>query len=152
MVMLPVGRRRRVTAAAAVFGLVTLGFVSGVAVDRVHAGRARAKVLQPQEVALQQRNRQLMAIELRTSGRHLAFRREWQERLERIADAVIVGDPKAAVALWREAYSAAIRSGSWSDLIDIGEAAIGVGDVEDFAETAAGAARRSFLTALYRAQ
>ena len=150
--MMQVVGRRRVIAIAAVFGLVAFGFVSGVAVDRVQAGRARTNVLKSYEEALRQRNRQFMAIELRTLGRHEAFQREWRQRLERIDEAVVLGDTRTAVAVWREAYGAAMRSGHWRDLIDVGDAAIGIGDVQDFAETAAGAARKSFLTALYRAQ
>src|SRR5262249_28029687 len=144
--------RRLVIAAAAAMGFVAFGFVSGVAVDRVHASRARAGAPSSNAEVLQQRNRHLMAIELRTLGRHQAFQREWQQRIERIDEAVILGDTKGAVAIWREAYAAAMRSGHWRDLMAVGDAAIGIGDVAEFAETAAGAARKSYLTALYRAQ
>ena len=65
---------------------------------------------------------------------------------------VVLGDTRTAVAAWREAYGAAMRSGQWRDLIDVGDAALRVGDVPDFAETAQGAARKSYLTAVYRAQ
>jgi hypothetical protein len=152
MVMMQVVRHRRVIAAAVIVSLVALGFVFGVAVNRVQAGRARPSVLTQDEDALRQRNRQFMAIELRTHGHHQAFQREWQQRLERIDEAVVLGDTKTAVAVWREAYAASMRSGHWRDLIDVGDAAILIGDVQDFPETAAGAARRSFLTALYRAK
>ena len=45
-----------------------------------------------------------------------------------------------------------MRGGQWRDLIEVGEAALRVGDVPEFTETAPGAARKSYLTALYRAQ
>ena len=133
-------------------GLVSFGLVCGIAVDRVQAAHERATVLTPYRDALRERNRGLMAIELQTNGRHAAFQREWQQRLDRVAEAVTLGDTRTAVAAWREAYGAAMRSGQWRDLIDVGDAALRVGDVADFAETAQGAARKSYLTALYRAQ
>src|SRR5882672_7910807 len=78
--------RRRVDATLGMFGLVSLGLVSfglvcGIAVDRVQAAHERAAVLKPYQESLQQRNRQLMAIELQTHGRHEAFQREWRQRL-----------------------------------------------------------------------
>ena len=144
--------RTRFLTVIGVLGLVSFGLGCGVAVDRVQAARERAAVLEPYREALQQRNRQLMAIELQTRGRHEAFQREWRQRLERVHEAVVLGDTRTAVAAWREAYAAAMRGGQWRDLIEVGEAALRVGDVPEFAETAPGAARKSYLTALYRAQ
>jgi len=144
--------RRRVLTVIGMVGLVSFGLGCGIAVDRVQAARERAAVLEPYRDALQQRNRQLMAIELQTHGRHEAFQREWRQRLERVHEAVVLGDSRTAVAAWREAYAAAMRGGQWRDLIEVGEAALWVGDVAEFAETAPGAARKSYLTALYRAQ
>jgi hypothetical protein len=129
--------------------LVALGLVGGIAVERVSA-RHQSTGAERQE--LEWRNRRLMAIELQTSGRHEVFERQWRERLERIAEAVQVGDTPAAVVEWREAYSTAMRSGQWRDLVEVGEAALRVGDVPDFPEGPRTAARRSYLTALYRAQ
>jgi len=149
--------RRRVDATVGVLSLVSLGpllfgLLCGIAVDRVQAAHERAAVLGPYRDSLQARNRQLMAIELQTHGRHEAFQREWRQRLDRIGEAVTLGDTRTAVAVWREGYAAAMQRGQWRDLIDIGDAALRIGDIADFAETAAGAARRSYLTALYRAQ
>jgi hypothetical protein len=149
--------RRRVDATVAVLGLVSLGplffgLLCGIAVDRVQAAHERAAVLEPDKDSLQARNRQLMAIELQTHGRHEAFQREWRQRLDRIGEAVTLGDTRTAMAVWREGYAAAMQRGQWRDLIDIGDAALRIGDIADFAETAPGAARRSYLTALHRAQ
>jgi hypothetical protein len=149
--------RRRVEATLGMLALlsgvlVAIGLAGGIAVDRVQAAHERAAVLEPYRDALQQRNRQLMAIELQTHGRHEAFEREWRQRLERIGEAVVLGDTRTAVTAWRDAYGAAMRGGQWRDLIDVGDAALRIGDVGGFAETAPGAARRSYLTALHRAQ
>ena len=149
--------RRPVDATVGVLGLVSLGplffgLLCGIAVDRVQAAHERAAVLEPYKESLQARNRQLMAIELQTHGRHEAFQREWRQRLDRIGEAVTLGDTRTAMAVWREGYAAAMQKGQWRDLIDIGDAALRIGDIADFAETAPGAARRSYLTALHRAQ
>ena len=149
--------RRPVDATVGVLGLVSLGplffgLLCGIAVDRVQAAHERAAVLEPYKEGLQARNRQLMAIELQTHGRHEAFQREWRQRLDRIGEAVTLGDTRTAMAVWREGYAAAMQRGQWRDLIDIGDAALRIGDIADFAETAPGAARRSYLTALHRAQ
>ena len=149
--------RRPVDATVGVLGLVSLGplffgLLCGIAVDRVQAAHERAAVLEPYKEGLQARNRQLMAIELQTHGRHEAFQREWRQRLDRIGEAVTLGDTRTAMAVWREGYAAAMQKGQWRDLIDIGDAALRIGDIADFAETAPGAARRSYLTALHRAQ
>jgi hypothetical protein len=93
-----------------------------------------------------------MALELQAHGRHEAFQREWRARLDRITEAVVLGDARTAVAVGREAYIDAMRSGEWRDLIDVGDAALRIGEVEGFAETPRGAARQSYLTALYRAE
>ena len=144
--------RRRILMVVGVFGLVSFGLGCGIAVDRVQAARQRTAGFASYREALEERNRRLMAIELQTHGRHEAFQREWQARLDRIQEAVVLGDTRTAVAAWREAYGAAMRGGLWRDLIEVGDAALRVGDVPEFADTAAGAARKSYLTALYRAQ
>jgi hypothetical protein len=144
--------RRRILMLVGVLGLVSFGLGCGIAVDRVQAARQRAAGLEPYRQALEERNRRLMAIELQTHGRHQAFQREWQERLDRVQEAVVLGDTRTAVAAWREAYGAAMRGGLWRDLVEVGDAALRVGDVPEFPGTAAGAARKSYLTALYRAQ
>jgi hypothetical protein len=129
--------------------LVTLGLIGGIAVERVSARHDSAGAKRQE---LERRNSRLMAIELQTHGRHEVFEREWRERLARIDEAVQVSDTRAAVAAWREAYSAAMRRGQWRDLVEVGEAALRIGDVPDLGETPQTAARRSYVTALYRAQ
>jgi hypothetical protein len=111
---------RRVLTVIGMVGLVSFGLGCGIAVDRVQAARERAAMLEPYRDALQQRNRQLMAIELQTHGRHEAFEREWRQRLERVHEAVVLGDTRTAVAAWREAYGAEMRGGQWRDLIEGG--------------------------------
>src|SRR2546426_3826088 len=103
--------RRRVLTVIGMVGLVSFGLGCGIAVDRVQAARERATVLEPYRDALEQRNRQLMAIELQTHGRHEAFQREWRQRLERVHEAGVLGDSRTAVAAWRGGHPAAERGG-----------------------------------------
>jgi hypothetical protein len=84
--------------------------------------------------------------------RDAAFERQWQVALGAIDDALWLGDTAGAVARWREAYGLAIRSGGWSQLADIGDAALRMGDASTLQPSAAGAARQSYLTAMYRAR
>lgn len=81
-----------------------------------------------------------------------AFERQWQVTLEAIDKALLLGDKLEAAAQWRAAYSLAVRSGGWSQLVDVGDAALRIGDAVALQPSAAGAARQSYLTALYRAR
>jgi hypothetical protein len=81
-----------------------------------------------------------------------AFERQWQVAIESIDEALRLGDTAGAAARWREAYGMAIRSGGWSQLADVGDAALRIGDAPALQPSAAGAARQSYLTALYRAR
>jgi len=81
-----------------------------------------------------------------------AFERQWQVTLEAIDKALLLGDKPGAAARWHEAYGLAIRSGGWSQLVDVGDAALRIGDAAALQPSAAGAARQSYLTALYRAR
>ena len=81
-----------------------------------------------------------------------AFELQWQVTLEAIDEALMLGNPAGAAARWREAYGFAIRSGGWSQLVDVGDAALRIGDAAALQPSAAGAARQSYLTALYRAR
>lgn len=81
-----------------------------------------------------------------------ALERQWQVALGAIDEALLLGDKTSAVARWREAYGLAVRSGGWSQLVDVGDAALRIGDAVALQPSAAGAARQSYLTALYRAR
>ena len=81
-----------------------------------------------------------------------AFGRQWQVALGVIDEALLLGDTAEAAARWREAYGMAIRSGGWSQLVEVGDAALRIGDTSALQPSAAGAARQSYLTALYRAR
>jgi hypothetical protein len=133
-------------------GLVIFGVLSGIVIDRFRFDRQRAAVLKPYEDALRGRNAVLMKLELATNGRHPAFDAQWRRSLQNIDDARQTGNSGRAVTAWRDAYGAAVRSGRWDAMIDVGDAALRVGPVPEFREPPDAAARRSYLTALFRAR
>jgi len=144
--------RRTIIALLAVLACTSLGVLFGVTFDRISFARERAAILSSARAAAEERNRQLMLVELRTRGRDHTFERQWEMTLEAIDEALLLGDTAEAAARWREAYGMAIRSGGWSQLVDVGDAALRIGDAPALQPSAAGAARQSYLTALYRAR
>ena len=133
-------------------GLVAFGMLSGVAFDEILSERRREAVLKPYEEALTRRNQERMKLELASNGRHPAFEARWRQLVQDIDDAGQTGNPRGAVTAWREAYAEAVRSGRWNEMVDVGDAALRVGPVAEFRETPPAAARRSYLTALFRAR
>lgn len=71
--------------------------------------------------------------------------RAWTTPLGRVDTALDEGDSAAALSWWHEARAAAIRSGQWEGMIEVGDAA---------RRFAGGRprARQAFLTALFRAR
>jgi hypothetical protein len=132
--------------------LVGLGVLGGILLDRIQAQHERDAVLGPYQSALRQRNRVLMSLELETSGRHPAFAAQWAATVARIDQALQAGGPGVAVAAWRDAYTDAVKSGRWEAMADVGDAALRIGEVREFRETPQAAARKSYLTALFRAR
>ena len=120
--------RRIILTASIGVGLMVLGMLSGVVIDQLRFEHQRQAVLKPYEDALLRRS------------------------LQDIDDARETGNPGRAVAAWRGAYAAAVRSGRWDAMTDVGDAALRVGPVPEFRETPRAAARRSYLTALFRAR
>jgi hypothetical protein len=72
--------------------------------------------------------------------------RIWTTPLARAEEALERDDAAAALSWWREARSAALRSGQWEGMIAVGDAA------RRLAPSDPGAARRAYLTALFRAR
>ena len=143
---------RMVLLGAACLGLFGFGALFGTAVDRMRFDGERNAVLKPYREALARWNGERMRREIRTTGRHAFHTAEWQETLGRIDETLQAGDTRAAVAAWRRAYAMARQSGEWERLAEIGDKALQIGEVPAFGETAKGAARRSYLTALFRAR
>lgn len=143
---------RRVLVIATSLGFLGFGVLCGILLDEIRFERRRDAVLRPYQEALQQRNRELMKLELHSGGRHPAFAVQWRRSLARIGDALEIGDTAEAVAAWQEAYKQAVKSGWWEAMLDVGDAALEIGDVPEFRPSPQAAARQSYLTALLRAR
>ena len=143
---------RFVLSAVICASLLGLGILGGILLDRIQAQQERQAVLGPYQSALAQRNRMLMKLELEAAGRHPAFAAQWAATVAHVDDALQAGDPGAAVAAWRDAYREAVKSGRWDAMADVGDAALRIGEVREFRETPQAAARKSYLTALFRAR
>ena len=70
----------------------------------------------------------------------------WKLRLAAVDHALANGDGAAAVRAWRDAYAAARSSRRWEAMIELGDAAVRIG------EDGQPRARRAYLTALGRAR
>lgn len=71
--------------------------------------------------------------------------RAWTTPLGQADEAFDAGDSAAALSWWREARAAAVRSGQWEGMIEVGDAA------RRFADGGP-RARQAYLTALFRAR
>jgi hypothetical protein len=71
--------------------------------------------------------------------------RIWTPPLAQVDRALTEGDRAAALSWWRDANAAAIRSGQWEGMIEVGDSARRL-------EAGAVLARQAYLTALFRAR
>jgi hypothetical protein len=76
----------------------------------------------------------------------------WAVALECADTALDEGSPTDALAAWREANAAALRSGQWEGMIAVGDAARRLAAREGFPRPDLALARQAYLTALYRAR
>jgi hypothetical protein len=71
--------------------------------------------------------------------------RAWTPLLTRADEALVRGNEAAARTWWREAHAAAMRSGQWEGMLDVGDSARRFRDGRPLA-------RQAYLTALFRAR
>jgi hypothetical protein len=83
---------------------------------------------------------------------HAVAPHAWTTPLDRADTALADGDIAGAMAAWREAHAAAMRSGQWEGMIAVGDAsrrlALNSGSHRD----GVARARQAYLTALFRAR
>ena len=76
----------------------------------------------------------------------------WRESLQRIDTAVAGGDARGATQAWEMAYRAAMRARAPEGMLEVGRAALRIGEAAGDRQTAVGQARRIFLEALFQAR
>jgi hypothetical protein len=79
-------------------------------------------------------------------------RTPWLAPLETMNQAIERGDPTAAEMARHEAYRAAIASRRWEALLDVGDAALRIGEATRSRQALEPEARRLYLSALFRAR
>jgi hypothetical protein len=75
----------------------------------------------------------------------------WTTPLDEVDAALARGDVTAAVAAWRQAHAAAMRSGQWESMIAVGDASRRLAR-DGGAQEGVTRARQAYLTALFRAR
>jgi hypothetical protein len=76
----------------------------------------------------------------------------WSVHLEEVDLAVAAGDWPRTAEAWTNAWSTAMASGRWQPLIDVGDAALRIGDATGTRSIGRAKARRAYRAALYRAR
>ncbi|MFQ5881845.1 MAG: hypothetical protein ACE5I9_05165 [Candidatus Methylomirabilales bacterium] len=76
----------------------------------------------------------------------------WTTHIRRVHEALAEKDISGAEWAWHYAYVAALRSRSWEDMVEVGDAALRIGEAAGFRQGSADRARQSYLVALIRAR
>lgn len=76
----------------------------------------------------------------------------WREPLRRMDTALARGDVRTATLAWEAAHRAAMGARAHEGMLEVGRAALRIGEAAEDRQTAMGQARRSFLSALFRAR
>src|SRR5262245_48864608 len=76
----------------------------------------------------------------------------WSEHLQAVDEALARNDVKAARHAWQSGYSAALRSGTWLGLLQLGDAYMRIPASVEAPSSAKPVARQLYLRALLRAQ
>lgn len=76
----------------------------------------------------------------------------WANHLRTVDVALSRHDVPRALSAWREAHAAALGSGGWEGMLQVGHAYLRIGDVADFKRAFVPSAREHYLAALLRAR
>jgi hypothetical protein len=76
----------------------------------------------------------------------------WRDHLQAADAALAESNVSRAVRVWQEARSAALRSGAWSALVEVGDASLRIGELAATGGGARAEARGLYLRALFQAR
>lgn len=76
----------------------------------------------------------------------------WTAHIRRVDEALAKGNTGAAELAWHDAYVAALRSRRWEGLVDVGDAALRVGEAASNRRGSEAKARGAYWAALFRAR
>ena len=76
----------------------------------------------------------------------------WKGHLDKVEEALSRNDLTQAAMLWREAYTAALRSRHWEGMVAVADAYRRLGGLAGFGRASEAKARQIYLAALFRAR
>jgi hypothetical protein len=83
---------------------------------------------------------------------HAVTSHAWTLALDRADASLAHGDTAGAMSAWRDAHTAAMRSGQWEGMIAVGDASRRLGESSGSPRESLARARQAYLTALFRAR
>ncbi len=94
----------------------------------------------------------LAAVSLAEARRPAAAEAPWGAPLRAVDEALARNDAAAALRAWQDAHLAALGSWRWERMIEVGDAALRIGEVSGLRPAAKARARQAYLTAFFRAR
>jgi hypothetical protein len=79
------------------------------------------------------------------------IRESWTQHLSEMDEAILAGQPAAAVRAWHRAHAAVVDQPGWDPIVRVAEAARRIGAIAGFARAAEARARETYWIALFRA-
>lgn len=76
----------------------------------------------------------------------------WAAHIRALDEALVRRDVSTAEGAWHRAYVAALGSGRWEGMLEVGDAYLRIGDATTGRRAAAAKARPAYLSALFRAR
>jgi hypothetical protein len=135
--------------------LLGLGFLGGMATERIWFDQRRAELIRRYDEALRRWQAHLMRLE---QGDALAQQPQphgepaWIAEIRRAEAALGHGDVAAAERAWRDAHMEAVMTRGWRAMIEVGDAAVRIGKASGKRDALVPQARRAYRTAFFRAR
>lgn len=132
--------------------LLSLGFVGGIAAERIRFDYQRTAALKPSDEAVGRWDIDVSEAAQKTPDSVNPAPSPWAVHIQRVDHALARKDVSAAEQAWREAYGAALRSRTWEGMIEVGDAMLRIGGVVGSPQAPTAKARQLYLVALFRAR
>lgn len=145
-------RRRAVLGVGLGVHLLGLGFLGGIAVERMRFGHQRVAVLKRYDEVVRHWNAYLFQLEQVSPAGREADEGPWSPHLRKVDEALAERNVSAAERAWQEAYLATLRSPRWEGMVELGDAYLRIGEAAGGRQFALLKARERYLAALLRAR
>ncbi len=108
--------------------LIGMGFLGGLVAERVRFDHQRTAVLNRYDEAVRKWQAYLMQLELQAPARQEASDASATTPVRAVDDALAKNAVGAAGRAWHTAYGAALGSRRWEDMVEVGDAALRLGE------------------------